>query len=44
MQAEKFYLAASNRLPRDTLERLGRAVATLDRNGELARIAAKWSK
>lgn len=44
MQAEKFYLVASKRLPRDTLERLGRAVATLDRNGELARIAAKWSR
>ena len=43
MHIEKFYLAASNRLPRETIERLNKAVAELERKGELARLLAKWS-
>lgn len=43
MHAEKFYLAASNRLPNETVERLRKAVAELERSGELARLLAKWS-
>lgn len=43
MHAERFYLAVANRLPRETQERLSKAVADLDRNGELARLLRKWS-
>jgi ABC-type amino acid transport substrate-binding protein len=43
MHSEKFYLAASSKLPQETVERLRKAVAELDRNGELARLLKKWS-
>lgn len=43
MHSEKFYLAASNKLPQETVERLRKAVAEFDRNGELARLLKKWS-
>lgn len=43
LHIEKFYLAVSNRMPRDTRERLGKAVVELDRSGELARLLRKWS-
>ena len=43
MHSEKFYLAASKRLPHVTVERLNKAVSELERSGELERLLAKWS-
>jgi hypothetical protein len=43
MHAEKLYLAVSNKLPRETIERLRKSVAELDHSGELARRVKKWS-
>lgn len=38
----KLYMLASKSLPKETVAQLERAIAELDRRGELARIYAKW--
>ncbi len=44
MHKEKFYMAVSKKMPAETVSRLGKAIARLERNGELARLFRKWDR
>lgn len=44
MHREKFYMAASKRLPAKTVNRLSKAIALLERSGELARLFRNWDR
>ena len=44
MHREKFYMVGSRKLPADTLNRLGKAIAQLERNGELAKLFKQWDR
>lgn len=44
MHREQFYMVASKKLPHDTIERLSKAIAQLERNGELVKLFEKWDR
>lgn len=44
MHREKFFMVASKKLPAETVNRLGKALAQLERSGELAKLFKLWDK
>ena len=44
MHTEKFYMAASKKMPAEAVGRMQKAILQLERNGELAGLLRKWSR